>query len=153
MSVVVAKLSKEDFDYTVVFGTGGETIGGHLYPNVFKRCYEAGHWRSKIAGFKRDKGFIAPPVLCDINLDGCLDILANAVEGNTIAIDGRSDSIIWKNGIKNAEAYGSLLWDILTMTAYPIYLPLLPKVPGLIYKTQSKSCMMAKRGKLSFWIY
>jgi hypothetical protein len=63
---------------------------------------------AKVLVSSKNKGFIAPPLLCDLNLDGYLDIVANAVEGNTIAINGQTNNILWKNGIKNAEAYGSL---------------------------------------------
>lgn len=108
MSVVVSKLSKEDDDYTIVFGTGGETIGGNLYRTTLKELMQQNLSEARLLASSKDKGFIAPPVLCDLNRDGCLDIVANAVEGYTIAIDGRTDSVIWKNGIKNAEAYGSL---------------------------------------------
>lgn len=108
MSVVIAKLSKDDKDYTIVFGTGGETIGGHLYRTTLKDVMKQDLSGAKMLASSKNKGFIAPPVLCDLNLDGYLDIVANAVEGNTIALDGKNNNILWKNGIKNAEAYGSL---------------------------------------------
>jgi len=108
MSVVIAKLSKDDSDYTIVFGTGGETIGGNLYRTTLKDVMKQDISGAKMLASSKNKGFIAPPVLCDLNFDGILDIVANAVEGITFAIDGKTNKILWKNGIENAEAYGSL---------------------------------------------
>jgi hypothetical protein len=108
LSVVLSKLSTNDTDYTIVFGTGGETIGGNLYRTTLRDIMKQNISGAKLLAHSEHKGFIAPPVLCDLNLDGYLDIVANAVEGNTIAIDGKTNNLLWKNGIKNAEAYGSL---------------------------------------------
>ncbi|MEP7107628.1 MAG: PQQ-binding-like beta-propeller repeat protein [Ferruginibacter sp.] len=108
MSLVISKLSGSDKDFTIIFGTGGETIGGNLYRTTLKDVMKQDISTAKLLASSKDKGFIAPPVLCDLNLDGYLDIVVNAVEGNAIAIDGKTNNILWKNGIKNAEAYGSL---------------------------------------------
>ena len=108
MSVVVSKLSQEDSDLTIVFGTGGETIGGNLYRTTLKDVMKGDISNAVLLASGNKKGFIAPPVLCDLNHDGCLDIIANAVEGNTIVTDGKTNKTLWSNGIKNAEAYGSL---------------------------------------------
>lgn len=107
-SVVVSKLSKDDSEYTVIFGTGGETIGGNLYRTTLKDVMKQDISGATMLAHSEHKGFIAPPVLCDLNLDGCLDIVANAVEGVTVAIDGKTNRFLWRNGLKNAEAYGSL---------------------------------------------
>jgi len=57
-----------------------------------------------------DKGFIAPPVLADINADGCMDIIANAVNGRMISIDGKSNEVIW-------EVYLGEGFEVYTMPA------------------------------------
>jgi len=108
MSLVISKISKEDKDLTVIFGTGGETIGGHLYRTTLTNIMKQDISGATILFSSKDKGFIAPPVLCDLNLDGYLDIVDNAVEGKTIAIDGKTNKIIWEQGIENTEVYGSL---------------------------------------------
>lgn len=108
LSLVISKLSKEDDDYAIIFGTGGETIGGNLYRTSLKDIMRGDISSATSLYNSKDKGFIAPPVLCDLNLDGCLDIVDNAVEGTTVAIDGKTNKIIWKKTIANTEVYGSL---------------------------------------------
>jgi outer membrane protein assembly factor BamB len=108
MSLVISKLSKEDKDFTIIFGTGGETIGGNLYRTTLADVMKQDISGATILYSSKNKGFIAPPVLCDLNLDGYLDIADNAVEGKTIAIDGKTNSILWENPIANTEVYASL---------------------------------------------
>lgn len=108
LSVVVSKLANADNDYTIIFGTGGETIGGNLYRTTLKDVMKQDISSAILLASSKNKGFIAPPVLCDLNQDGYLDIVANAVEGKTFAFNGKSNELLWQNGIKNAEAYGSL---------------------------------------------
>ena len=119
ISLVIGKLSEKDPDYTIVFGTGGETIGGSLYRTTLKDVMKGDISNAVRLASSKDKGFIAPPVFCDFNQDGCLDIVANAVEGNTWVIDGKTNNILWKNGIKNAEAYGSLAVGYFTDDRIP----------------------------------
>ena len=130
MSLVTSKISKEDKDLTIIFGTGGETIGGNLFRTTLNDVMRQDISGATILYSSKNKGFIAPPVLCDLNLDGYLDIVDNAVEGKTIAIDGKTNKILWENGMKNTEVYGSSVWAILTMIAFLIYLPRIHKVYG-----------------------
>ncbi len=109
MSLVISKISKEDKDLTIIFGTGGETIGGNLFRTTLNDVMKQDISGATILYSSKNKGFIAPPVLCDLNLDGYLDIVDNAVEGKTIAIDGKTNKILWENGIENTEVYGSLI--------------------------------------------
>lgn len=108
MSLVVSKISKEDKDLTIIFGTGGETIGGNLFRTTLSDVMKQDISNATILYTSKNKGFIAPPVLCDLNLDGYLDIADNAVEGKTIAIDGKTNKVLWENGLPNTEVYGSL---------------------------------------------
>jgi outer membrane protein assembly factor BamB len=108
MSLVISRISNEDKDLTIIFGTGGETIGGNLYRTTLKDVMRQDISGATVLYRSRNKGFIAPPVLCDLNRDGYLDIADNAVEGKTIAIDGKTNKILWENGLENTEVYGSL---------------------------------------------
>ena len=109
MSAVVAKLNPRDKDYSVVFGTGGETVGGSLYLTTLKAIRKGNLKKATcLASSTEEKGFIAPPVLGDINADGTLDIIANAVEGKTYAFDGHTQEKLWVTEFENTEAYSSL---------------------------------------------
>lgn len=119
MSVVIGKLHPQDENYTIIFGTGGETIGGNLYRTSLKAVMDQDLSGAMILASSKDKGFIAPPVLCDINQDGTLDIVANAVEGKVIAFDGKSNGKLWENVIENTEAYGSLAVGYFNQDSIP----------------------------------
>ncbi len=103
MSVVCEK--KNDKNFTVLFGTGGETIGGHLYQTTLHDIMKGDIHNSKILASGETKGFVASPVLVDINKDGIQDIVANAVDGRMLAIDGATDSLIWQVSLAGTEAY------------------------------------------------
>lgn len=108
MSVVIAKINPNDEDYSIIYGTGGETLGGSLFRTTLTDLKNEDISNSLQVAVSETKGFIAPPVLTDLNSDGYLDIIANAVEGKIMAISGRNNSLLWEQEIKNTEAYGSI---------------------------------------------
>lgn len=108
MSVVVSKLSEDDEDYSIIYGTGGETFGGGLYRTTISDVINEDLSNSIELAQSEDKGFIAPPVLVDLNQDGILDIVVNAVEGMIMAFSGDDNSVLWTQKIENTEAYGSI---------------------------------------------
>jgi outer membrane protein assembly factor BamB len=150
MSVVIAKIHPEDNEYTIVFGTGGETIGGNLYRTTLTEVMNQDISGATLLATSKDKGFIAPPVLCDLNEDGFLDIVVNAVEGTIYAFNGKSNEIIWQNTIENTEAYGSLAVGYFNNDSIPdIFTTFTEGVwPQL---DQSKQLMIdGKTGKIEF---
>jgi len=107
MSPVVSKMHEDDEDLTIIFGTGGETIGGNLYRTTLRNLMNGDISNAVILASSENKGFIAPPVLVDITRNGHFDIVANAVEGRTVAIDGKTNTLLWETKIENVEAYAS----------------------------------------------
>lgn len=103
MSVVCHKKSNQEIE--VLFGTGGETIGGHLYKTTLTDIMKGDISRAKILAASDTKGFVSSPVLVDINNDGTVDIIVNAVDGRMLAIDGQTDSLIWQINFPGTEAY------------------------------------------------
>ncbi|WPP53469.1 outer membrane protein assembly factor BamB family protein [Catalinimonas niigatensis] len=83
----------------VIFGTGGETIGGYLYRIALQNILDGDLSAALPLASDREKGFIAPPVLADVNLDGIKDIVANAVNGRMLCIDGKTNQKIWDTTI------------------------------------------------------
>jgi len=92
----------------VIFGTGGETIGGNLYRVPLTGILEGDLSGSKVLWHAEEQGFIASPVLADITGDGVLDIITNNQGGIMFAFDGRSDSLLWQVAVKGTEASSSL---------------------------------------------
>ncbi|MEP1033612.1 PQQ-binding-like beta-propeller repeat protein [Ekhidna sp.] len=107
-STVITKLSPEDEDFSVIFGTGGETIGGSMYISSLKAVRSGDISKAIAIASSPEKGFIAPPLLIDVTKDGTLDVLINAVDGRMIAVDGKSKSMLWQSLTPSSEAYGSI---------------------------------------------
>ncbi|MBV6642315.1 MAG: hypothetical protein KI791_16475, partial [Cyclobacteriaceae bacterium] len=79
----------------VLFGTGGETIAGNLYVTAIEDLMDGNIDQYEILVRGEYKGFIAPPVLVDINKDQNADIIVNAYEGMVYALDGQSLKPVW----------------------------------------------------------
>lgn len=103
MSVVCER--KANDKVMVLFGTGGETLPGHLYKTTLHDIMQGNIMNSKILASSDTKGFVSSPVLADINDDNVKDIIANAVDGRMLAIDGKTDSLIWQVNFPGTEAY------------------------------------------------
>jgi outer membrane protein assembly factor BamB len=106
-------------DYKVVFGTGGETIGGHLFVTTLAEILRGDLSGAKLLDTSKDKGYIGPPVWIDITGDSYPDIVANAVEGKLLAFDGRTYEPLWSVKVPNTEAYSSIAPGYFTSDSVP----------------------------------
>jgi outer membrane protein assembly factor BamB len=106
MSPVVADF-EGDGTWWVIFGTGGETIGGNLYRARLTEVLSGDLSGARLLASSPEKGFIAPPVLADITSDGAPDIIVCSVDGRMLAINGVSDSLLWQADSPNTEGYSS----------------------------------------------
>jgi len=105
---VAALLTPNGKDYKIIFGTGGETIGGHLYVTTLSQVMKGDLSNAKILDQSPDKGYIAPPVWIDVNNDGTHDVVVNAVEGKLMVFDGNNYKKIWTVKMPKTEAYSSV---------------------------------------------
>lgn len=95
-------------DFTIIFGTGGETIGGHLYKAKLSDLKNKKLVNAKLIASENGHGFIAPPSAADINKDGYYDIIAVSHASTVSAIDGKTDQVIWTQKIVNTESSNSM---------------------------------------------
>lgn len=107
MSVSVVK-DPSGADYRIIFGTGGETLGGNLYVGSLTSVMAGDLSHAHKLATSTDKGFIAPAVWVDITADGVLDIVDNAVDGRMLAFDGKTLTPLWTMKTTNTEAYSSM---------------------------------------------
>ncbi len=105
---VAAIATQDGKDYKVIFGSGGETIGGHLYVTTLSQIMKGDLSKAKVLDESKNKGYIGPPLWIDINHDGIHDIVANAVEGKLLAYDGKTYKKLWSVKMPNTEAYSSI---------------------------------------------
>lgn len=94
---------KADGDATIIFGSGGELHGGHLYKTNLKALLNNDISEAIKLIKKEGHGFIAPATLADVNQDGIKDIIANWHGGESFAVDGKTHEIIWTVKIPNSE--------------------------------------------------
>lgn len=91
----------------VIYGTGGETIGGNLFRTTLEAVMSEDLSNSIHIASGEDKGFVAPPALADVNEDQIKDIIVNAADGRMLALNGKDNTVIWAGRIPNTEAYSS----------------------------------------------
>jgi hypothetical protein len=107
MSVAAVK-SKDGNDMNVIYGSGGETLGGHLYVTKLSDIMKGDISGSVVLDSSATRGFIGPPVWADITDDNVPDILANSVDGRLLAFNGETYKKIWEVHMPNTEVYSSI---------------------------------------------
>lgn len=95
-------------DYLVIFGTGGETVGGNLFVTHLSAILKGDLTEAILLDKSASKGYIGPAAWVDITGDTFPDIIANAVDGRLLAFDGRTFSPLWSVKVPNSEAYSSI---------------------------------------------
>ena len=85
-----------DDDLRVFFGSGGETISGNFYATSLSDIMDGKIQEYTTIAKGDQKGFIAPPVLADLNKDGEEDIIVNAFEGKVLAFEGGTFELLWE---------------------------------------------------------
>ena len=107
MSVSALPL-QDSSDYLVIFGTGGETLGGNLFVTHLSSILKGDLSTARLLDSSADKGYIGPAAWADITGDSFPDIIANAVEGKLVSFDGKTFELIWSVNVPDSEAYSSI---------------------------------------------
>ncbi|MCB0664500.1 MAG: PQQ-binding-like beta-propeller repeat protein [Saprospiraceae bacterium] len=118
MSVICFRPAPE-LPAKVIFGTGGETLGGNLFVAELEDLLHNDLSHSRKLASSPNKGFIAPPVALDLNSDGVLDVAAMGVDGGVYAFDGADFDLMWHTQIEGCEAYSSLAIGLFNEDSIP----------------------------------
>lgn len=94
---------EEEGEQIIIYGSGGERHGGHLYKTTLSALKANDISESQVLAKREGHGFIAPPTLADITGDHKLDIVANWHGGEMMAIDGKTNAILWFYRLSNTE--------------------------------------------------
>jgi outer membrane protein assembly factor BamB len=90
-----------DGNISVVFGSGGETLNGNLYRMPLAGIMQNDRSQLVHLDSGQGKGFIAPPVLADINEDEIKDIVITSMNGRMTAFNGNTNEKIWEADFGN----------------------------------------------------
>ena len=111
----------------IVFGTGGETIDGHLYISTVSQLLSKNLSSSKLIATEKGHGFIAPAILADISADGYLDIIAISHGSKAIAIDGKDNHVLWTKSFPGTECSNSFAAGYFTNDDIPDFFTFISK--------------------------
>ncbi len=106
-------------DLTIIFGTGGETIDGHLYTASLSDLLGKKLSNAKVIASEKGHGFIAPPVLTDISQDGYYDVVAISHASTVFAVDGKSWRPLWQRSVPITESSNSFAVGFFTEDDVP----------------------------------
>lgn len=102
MSPVVVSASDQS-DPWIIFGTGGETLDGRLYKVRLQEFVSRGLSSAHVIASDSGHGFIAPPVIVDLNGDGSPEAVAISHGSTVFAVDIKNDNVLWKQNIPRSE--------------------------------------------------
>lgn len=86
-----------DQQVQILFGTGGETMGGHLFLARLNDLLTGSLSNAKALVTEHGHGFIAPPAVVDLTEDGWYDIVSASHAGKITAIDGKNLHTLWSH--------------------------------------------------------
>jgi len=88
----------------VIFGTGGETIGGGLWVAELTDVMQNDISNAILLASDTNKGFIAPASVADLNNDGALDVIAQSFGGSLYAFNGSTLGVMWQVDFPGTES-------------------------------------------------
>lgn len=113
-SYAVPILHREQEESYLFVGSGGETLPGQILKlklatleEVWGAPPEPPLQQADGGATAVGKGFVASPLLTDMDGNGRLEIIAVAMDGRTYRIDADTGRVAWTSGDKAFEAYAS----------------------------------------------
>jgi len=134
----------------IVFGSGGETLDGNLYQTNLEDFVHGELQNAKILASEQGHGFIAPPVVADINKDGLYDIVAISHASKVFAIDGNTTKMLWSKKIENTESSNSFAVGQFTNDDIPDFFTFVSKGQWPDSKGSMQVVFNGKNGNIEF---
>ncbi len=146
----VAFTSNHSEQIQIIVGTGGETIGGHLYLTDLRALYNRELSTAKILRSETDHGFISPPAVLDLNADGNLDIVSISHNSHITAINGLDHTTLWESSFPQMESSNGLSIGQFTTDAIPDVFTIVNKGIWPSYTSSLQIMIDGKSGELLF---
>ncbi|NND05014.1 MAG: hypothetical protein HKN87_01425, partial [Saprospiraceae bacterium] len=133
----------------IIFGTGGETISGHLYATTLDDLLLGDVSNASILVAESGHGFIAPPAVVDLNGDGWYDVVSVSHGGKITATDGRDFSTIWSHWEVGVESNNVPAIGYFTGDAVPDILVVLDEGIWPAYGKVHQVMLDGRSGKIA----
>ncbi|XP_041470340.1 uncharacterized protein LOC121419916 isoform X1 [Lytechinus variegatus] len=91
----------------VLFGTGGETVGGSLWAIPLDDIIICNMTQVKVIYTDPFKGVMTPPVLVDLTGDRVKDIVMSMFNSTVIAFNGQTYQQLWNYTMPSSESYST----------------------------------------------
>jgi len=143
----VAFIQPGDDDPYLVFGSGGETIGGSLFQAKLSDLFSTNLVNAKILVSESDHGYIAPPAIVDLDGDKYHDIIAVSHAGKVSAIDGKSQRVQWEKRFQGFEVSSSPVIGQFNGDDVPDILLMLSRGVWPNYSISAQVVLDGKNGK------
>jgi len=104
-SPVLVREGQDPAKWLLLFGTGGEAIGGHFYKATLGDLLKNDLSKAIILVTETSKGVVAPALIVDLNADNTPDYVISTVAARTLAIDGKTNQLLWGFQHPDAETY------------------------------------------------
>lgn len=101
----------------ILFGTGGETINGSLWSTNLSSILsgDISNATQLVAPSENfTKGILAPPSITDLNQDMYLDIIVSTFDGRVVAVDGKTETIMWSQEVNLYNEMGVVTMECET---------------------------------------
>lgn len=143
-------VQQQDGSEQVLFGSGGETLDGHLYLSDMNSLMRNDLSEALVVAADKGHGFIAPACAADINEDGLLDYVAISHSSKVFAIDGKTLDIIWNQQIPDTESSNAFAVGYFTDDKTPDFFTFVSKGVWPDSKGSVQVMLDGKDGSISY---
>ncbi len=91
----------------IIFGTGGETLPGAIWRTTLTAIMKNDISNAIPLVSGKERGYVPPPVLADINRDSIMDVVVMSDEGLLSVINGKTNHVLWEKHFIGTESYSA----------------------------------------------
>ncbi|CAD5120332.1 DgyrCDS8906 [Dimorphilus gyrociliatus] len=133
-------------EWTILFGTGGETHGGSLWYIALADLVEGRIEKAHKIYTDPYKGLMTPPVITDITNDGVKDLIFSSFNSSVLAFDGKDLTVLlWNFTAKGTESYSTPSVGYYNNDSVPDFLVKFSVGPGFPLYYSAKSVVLDGR--------